>query len=290
MRLLERLGEVDGGDRVRLRSVVVPERELDGGAPRARRERAAGGDHGHDHQGDGHLFMHHRVSLPLVSPAGQSSRNVEDAAAWLTAFHFDERPGPRLGHAQKSIILDEKGVLRLAAAGQARVPGNGLPGLDRLCEPAALAPGRRDVETLAQGDDDGHQEPLPPSAPREWMSKAFDAIVAAHDQAHRQGAYPLQLLGYAGLHVAVLLAGSPGGNGVLDGARRVPTQPGEALTLRGKETEAQRGEIVVTVDTKPSVPVRAELFPRGVRDLLDRTNEGVGVEPRNSLDGEADLG
>ena len=65
------------------------------------------------------------------------------------------------------------------------------------------------------------------------------------------------LLGYAGLHVAVLLAGSPGGNGVLEGARRVPTQPGEALTLRGKETEAQRGEIVVTVDTKPSVPVRA---------------------------------
>src|SRR5207249_3597465 len=85
-------------------------------------------------------------SLPLVSPAGQSSRNVEDAAAWLTAFHFDERPGARLGHAQKSIILDEKGVLRLAAAGQARVPSNGLPGLDRLCEPAALALGGRQFE------------------------------------------------------------------------------------------------------------------------------------------------
>src|SRR6266851_2044497 len=49
-------------------------------------------------------------------------------------------------HAQKSIILDEKGVLRLAAAGQARVPGNGLPGLDRLCEPAALALGGRQLE------------------------------------------------------------------------------------------------------------------------------------------------
>src|SRR5437667_11025223 len=122
------------------------------------------------------------------------------------------------------------------------------------------------------------------------MSKAFDAIVAAHDQAHGQGAYPLQLFSHAGLHVAVLLAGSPGGNGVFEGARRVPTQPGEALTLRGKETEAQGGEIVVTVDTKPSVPVRPELLPRGVRDLLDRTNESVGVEPRNSLDGEADLG
>src|SRR5439155_19705514 len=91
-------------------------------------------------------------------------------------------------------------------------------------------------------------------------------------------------------HLAVPLAGSPDGNSGLEGARRVPPQPGEALTLRGKETEAQRGEIVVTVDTKPSVPVRAELFPRGVRDLLDRTNERVGVEPRNSLDGEADLG
>src|SRR5439155_26783295 len=91
-------------------------------------------------------------------------------------------------------------------------------------------------------------------------------------------------------HLAVPLAGSPDGNSGLEGARRVPPQPGEALALRGKETEAQRGEIVVTVDTKPSVAVRAELFPRGVRDLLDRADERVGVEPRNSLDSEADLG